>query len=351
MTHRRWGLLSMTIAGWAALAPAAGWTGAPRAQTTAADTAAWTLVHDRPIGGKYEDFAFPTPKDGWLVSAPGDILHTGDGGVTWAVQAQGKGRLRSIDFLDDKRGFAGTLTGILHGTTDGGVTWTDITSTLPRPPKGFCGITHVGERVHLVGKYTAEAADYYYSPDGGRTWRVSDLSNVAQGLVDVSFLNESVGLIGGMAPSASRGVGPAIILKTTDGGRNWRPVFTHDGGRGFAWKLWPISATLIYAALQSQDGIYRTAKSTDAGDTWEVQTVATGRPQGPAVQGIGFLDERTGWVGGFFQGMYATTDGGRTWAAVPLADRTINRFEKVGATLFTAGTRGILRYDGRIGRE
>ena len=318
-----------------------------QADVAAGQTGTWTLVHNRPIGGKYEDFAFPNPTHGWLVAAPGDILHTADAGVTWTVQATGLGRLRSVDFLDEKRGFAGTLNGELYRTTDGGATWTNIAKELPRTALGFCGITHVGERVHIVGRYYGEATDYFYSPDGGKTWRGDNLGALAQGLVDVSFINASVGFIGGMAKSTPAGVGPAIILKTVDGGTTWRPVFTHDGGRGFAWKIFPVTARLIYVALQSQDGIYRVAKSTDAGQTWEVQTAATGQPQGPGVQGIGFIDANTGWIGGFFQGMFTTTDGGKTWAPLAVTDRTINRFEKVGNTMFTASTRGILRYDTR----
>jgi hypothetical protein len=44
--------------------------------------------------------------------------------------------------------------------------------------------------------------------------------------------------------------------------------------------------------------------------------------------------------------MYGTTDGGRTWKPVEIPGRTVNRFEKInGHTMFTASTRGILRYD------
>ncbi len=329
---------------------AVAWYGAPFARVSARQAGAWNLVLDRPSGAKYADFAFPDSKHGWLVSGSGDILHSSDGGATWAVQASRKGNLRSVDFLDEKRGFAGTLNGVLYATSDGGAKWTDITSTLPQPGRGFCGMTHVGEQVHLVGRYFGSVTDYFFSPDGGRTWRASDLRDLAQGLVDVSFLNESVGLIGGMSNTGPAGAGPAVILKTTDGGRRWRTVFTDDGGRGFAWKIFPVTAKLVYVALQSQDGIYRVAKSTDAGDSWNVHIVASGRPPGPAVQGIGFLDERIGWVGGFFEGMYGTTDGGLTWTPVRMSDRTINRFEKVGRALFTAGTRGILRYDPSSGR-
>jgi photosystem II stability/assembly factor-like uncharacterized protein len=322
------------------------WLAKATAQVSTASPANWTLVHDRPTAGRYEDFAFPTSSDGWLIAATGEILHTSDGGATWAVQANGKGRLRSVDFLDARRGFAGTLTGQLYGTTDGGATWSDVTSRLPHPPQGFCGMDHVGDDVHLVGRYYGNVADYFYSADGGKTWRVDDLHPMAQGLVEVVFIDRLVGFVGGMAPSTPVGQGPAIILKTSDGGRHWRPVFTHEGGRGFAWKIFPVSGTLIYVALQSQDGIYRIAKSIDNGETWRVLTVTTGQRMGAAIQGIGFLDERHGWVGGFFQGMYETTDGGETWAPVQATDRTINRFQKVGPTLFTAGSRGILRYDG-----
>jgi hypothetical protein len=63
------------------------------------------------------------------------------------------------------------------------------------------------------------------------------------------------------------------------------------------------------------------------------------------LQGIGFLDINVGWVGGFFTGMFATTNGGLTWSPVPVTSGNINRYRRAGNTLFTAGTQGILRYD------
>jgi photosystem II stability/assembly factor-like uncharacterized protein len=310
----------------------------------------WTLVLDRPSSSKYEDFAFPDSANGWLATVKGEILHTSNAGSTWTLQAAGLGSLRTIDFLDRMRGFAGTLSGRLYATRDGGVTWIDVTSTLPRMPQGFCGITHVGEQIHIVGRYTGGAADYFFSPDAGKTWRHSDLTGLAQGLVDVAFLTKDVGFIGGMGTSKPVGQSPAVILITKDGGRNWRKVFEHMGGRGFAWKIFIVSPRTIYAALQSQDGVYRIAKSTDGGERWNILLVATGQPQGPGVQGIGFIDAERGWVGGFFQGMFATTDGGRTWAQVRTPERLINRFDLMGSTLFTASSRGILRYDARKAR-
>jgi photosystem II stability/assembly factor-like uncharacterized protein len=305
----------------------------------------WTLIVDRPIAGKYEDISFPDTTDGWITTATGEIMHSSDGGRSWQVQARGLGVVRSVDFIDRKRGFAGTLAGTLYATIDGGVTWTNITAKLGASPKGFCGITHVGNTVHAVGRYVGGAADYYMSQDGGQTWHYRDLRGLAQGLVDVSFMTPSVGLIGGMAKSSKPNEGGAIILRTTDGGRSWRETYRDTSGRGFVWKFFLVSSRIVYAALQSQDGTYRVAKSTDAGGHWRTLIVATGQARGFGVQAVGFLDANTGWIGGFFRGMYSTADGGETWAYIPLTDGMINRFEKVGKHLFTGGTRGILRYD------
>ncbi len=51
------------------------WLSAMHVPAPAREAGAWTLVHERPSNVKYEDFAFPNSKDGWLVSAAGIILH------------------------------------------------------------------------------------------------------------------------------------------------------------------------------------------------------------------------------------------------------------------------------------
>lgn len=305
----------------------------------------WHLSFEHPIKGKYEDFAVAGKGRAWAITVTGEVLRTDDAGRTWSVQARNLGLLRSLDFVDSQKGFAGTLEGVLYRTLDGGETWKDMTSELPRPTLGFCGITHVGERVHVVGRYYGEVADHYLSADGGKTWKVQDLRALAQGLVDVAFIDDRTGFIGGMAAGPVNN-SPAIILETRDGGETWRPTFVDDGGRGFAWKIFPVTNRIIYVALQSQDGIYRVAKTTDAGETWRVLIVATGQDKGPAVQAVGFVDENHGFIGGFFEGLWETKDGGSTWAKAGLgtADHVVNRFEFIDKQLTTGTSQGIWVY-------
>jgi hypothetical protein len=72
-------------------------------------------------------------------------------------------------------------------------------------------------------------------------------------------------------------------------------------------------------------------KTVDGGQTWT--RVKAEDPQGNAnLEGIGFLDENTGWVGGwgstdFRKGFSsATSDGGQTWKDANEIGRFINRF-------------------------
>lgn len=303
----------------------------------------WHITPVPPTAGRYEGLSFPTPDLGWMVSTPGDILHTKDGGSTWKFQARGLGTLRSVDFQNETRGLAGTVDGTLYRTTDAGASWTDVTSTLPRAPQGFCGIAHVGNHVHAVGRYTGRVADYFRSTDGGETWKYSDLSSLAEALVDVLFLDSEVGLMGGMARSVKEGAGPALILKTVDGGVTWQPVFVHGGGRGFAWKLFAASRDTVYAALQTEDGIFRIARSVDSGSQWQVHTIAESQSTRSSVQAVGFVNDDVGWVAGYFEGMYATTDGGRSWKLEQTGTRNVNRFVKAGSILVTADPHSVLR--------
>ena len=64
--------------------------------------------------------------EGWAVGKSGSIIHTTDGGDTWATQASpADSTLFDVDFIDHQNGLACGYDHILR-TTNGGQTWTSV---------------------------------------------------------------------------------------------------------------------------------------------------------------------------------------------------------------------------------
>ena len=130
-----------------------------------------------------------------------------------------------------------------------------------------------------------------------------------------------------------------VILLTEDGGETWVNLlrdFTSQYPKGeWGWKIFVVNEHVIYVALENfYDGAI--AKTEDGGKTWRRLPIndAQGNKN---LEGIGFISEDIGWVGGWgdarFQGGFtsATQDGGETWRDANEVGRFINRFRFFGS--------------------
>ncbi len=129
-----------------------------------------------------------------------------------------------------------------------------------------------------------------YTEDGGKTWvnRVADISSsfpLGEWGWKIQFLNESVGFI------SLDNFRQGAILKTTDGGKTWTRLPINDPQKNVA------------------------------------------------IEGVGFVDENLGWVGGWGYGFEEgnpnglssqTNDGGKNWQDANQIGQFINRFRFIG---------------------
>jgi photosystem II stability/assembly factor-like uncharacterized protein len=162
------------------------------------------------------------------------------------------------------------------------------------------------------------------SEDDGETWRVINLSAHAGMILDVKFHDAKTGFVAASGPSDT-GEGDARILMTSDGGRTWKAVWRSNRKLENVWKMsWP-SRRVGYATVQSYDeaaGNKRViVKTVNGGKTWTEMPLVD--EAGVREFGIGFLDEKRGWVGTNKTG-YETNDGGKTWAPVAMG-RAVNK--------------------------
>ena len=62
--------------------------------------------------------AFPSTRDGWAAGR-GAIIATADGGATWTQQYTGRADIRSLDFTDERHGWAVATASLLRTMTAG----------------------------------------------------------------------------------------------------------------------------------------------------------------------------------------------------------------------------------------
>jgi photosystem II stability/assembly factor-like uncharacterized protein len=302
----------------------------------------WRVSNAPVASSRTDDIWFLDPQRGWAVNSNGQIVHTEDGFATWEQQLHDpQVYFRCVGFASDTRGWVGTLTADkrLFETSDGGASWTAVAGLPPLAPSAVCGLSVVDESVAYASgtNFPNRPARMMRTIDGGGSWQAWDMSAHATLLVDTYFTDANHGwVVGGKATVANptRNDVRAVVLRTEDGGQTWVNRAAHLGAElplgEWGWKIQFLDERIGYVALES---FTRGAvlKTTDGGDTWT--RVDINDPQGNAnLEGIGFLDESTGWVGGWGSASFqegfssATTDGGKTWHDANEIGRFINRF-------------------------
>lgn len=306
----------------------------------------WRQTNAPLASSRTDDIWFTDNRTGWAVNSNGQILHTTDGFDTHAVQFHDPDiYFRCVSFASPSIGWVGTLTrgNTLFGTKDGGTTWTSVGNLPPLAPSAICGMSVVSEKaVFMSGtNYPDRPPRMMKTLDGGVTWTAWDMSSWASLLVDTYFLDEQHGwVVGGKSdqPKATRNNVKAIVLCTEDGGQSWTnraADLMAMAPRGeWGWKIQFLDEKTGFVSLENF-AAGAVLKTTDGGLTWRRIDITD--PQRNAnLEGVGFIDEQHGWVGGWgdadFQRLSTseTLDGGNTWRDANDIGKALNRFRFFG---------------------
>ncbi|MHB1417068.1 MAG: YCF48-related protein [Chloroflexota bacterium] len=262
-------------------------------------------------------------------SSGGLLLHTTDGGRTWAKleMPTGSGQLY---FVDKQNGWLALTTGVamgssgkeLYRTTDGGQHWELAFRSDPNQPRDdglpFGGLmTGVGFADLTTGwavgqTYAQGVAWIYVTHDGGSTWQQQPLpigSSYKEAMVTLTpplFFGARDGVLPVQVPSAAEGPGTTIFYTTSDGGSTWTA-----GTPVAAVGPWDFADAQHGWVVNADGGLLSTR---DGGQTWQAIGTLSAVPGG-----LDFADQQTGWAYG--QGDQApyllkTSDGGATWTEI-----------------------------------
>lgn len=330
-----------------------------------------------PLAGRYDDIWFVSPDVGWAVNGNGQILKTTNGGVAWLEQFNTGAYLRSISMASDgKSGWAGSTTRnrVLFRTTNG-ETWERFTD-LPDQnnglldadaPTAVCGLWTL-DRDHMFASgtnYPERPARFLRTCDGGANWFARDMEDVATLLVDIYFKDEKTGwVVGGRATRqrARRNDVVPTVLRTDDGGKTWNDVLgdLNVPLGEWGWKIQFLEDGFGVVACENLN-TGAILITEDGGKTWRRREIrdSNGQLINQNLEGIGFLDPNTGWVGGWGDPAFnsgrtsETSDGGETWIdrtrtwpepqeMLPCPDlrprgQYINRFRFVDGVAYASG--------------
>ena len=245
---------------------------------------------------------FADSKRGWVAGDGGLVLHTEDGGRTWARQNIGTDEnVDDIYFRDREDGYLLAVNQIFT-TEDGGQTWRMsarfLAETFGGAQPELYSVRFTGKkRGWIVGSLsrgdTVVDSLVLHTTDGGASWQRQRVP-VADELIHLDFDGDKRGWIVG-----SRG----RVLHTADGGETWQ---LQNAG---------TTATLYHVDFQGGERGWAVGergtilRTEDGGATWRV----TGAPVRSTLLSVTFVNKDEGWIAGRGGVILRTDDGGQTW--------------------------------------
>lgn len=124
-----------------------------------------------PVQATLTAVTFTDERNGWAVGHDAVILHTADGGQTWALQnfqPELEKAFLDVMFVDARTGYAVGAFDLFYATTDGGTTWGEVDAAAIREEElYFHGIARLGDGSLIVAGETGMLG---ISAPGGGSW-------------------------------------------------------------------------------------------------------------------------------------------------------------------------------------
>ncbi len=314
----------------------------------------WQTLPNSPAQDfRHDDVCFTDVNMGWVVNIKGEVWKTIDGGNIWQKIFTQKTAFRDVGFIDSLNGFTGNLgrsawtsfidTIPLYKTHDGGYSWIPVTKFEGPTPEGICGMQVVDKNTIVAVGRVDGPPFFVRSTDGGNTWHSKDMQQYAGMLIDVLFTSRDTGFVIG-GTDASRLKSAAIVLYTTDGGEHWKTKIKDAGKSNHCWKICHPTKNTFYVSIEElyMGNALKYFKSVDGGNTWKENQI-NNVPYGVS-QGIGFVNDTVGWVGGAKYAL-STTDGGKTFKQMPSnIFVNLNRIRMINDTLGYATGQRVYKY-------
>lgn len=256
----------------------------------------------------YNDMYFFNENLGIAVGNEGRIIMTADAGTHWMTVPSGTNQsIRSVEFIDDKTGWAAS-TGCILNTKDGGMSWSVITAPADIPATRVVysvSFRNENNGIAVCQGGGATGSFILVTTDGGITW-TGKAAPVVSGLATINDLRHVAWYTDDIAYAVGAN---GVVIKTTDKGATWTRVTTTNLEAGnIRYNNLLFVDNIGYAAGQSGMLLKIEPLQNDKITILPLYTVDDGQND------ASFTDPNNGYIAGQYGELFKTTDGGISWA-------------------------------------
>jgi photosystem II stability/assembly factor-like uncharacterized protein len=262
----------------------------------------------------------------------------------WTVnRANGSGDLVAVFFTSSEKGWVAGDNGYLAFTIDGGKSW--IKQELATKES----INEIYFRNDDNG-YLVDGKKMFITRNGGQTWQETqiynpaDFKNVSPEFLSIRFADKKRGIIVGSLLNRKEEVVDSLVMRTDDGGENWRRInvptkaelyhldfagssrcwivgnggvilFSDNGGNSFQMQKSGTNRDLYNVDFRDDSEGYAVGgkgtilRTENGGAAW--QLVKTEFPN--TFMRVNFTDDKNGWIVGYGGTILRSGDRGRSW--------------------------------------
>lgn len=244
----------------------------------------WKLLNPLPSARSGLDICFINDQIGFVVNDQ-ELISTIDGGNTWKVKMEISSGKRIA--FKNMIGYVIGNNGSIYKSTYFGHGWNKLNT----------GITDNLNAISLIHQDTlliTSKNKLYVSNNGGQSWITHNVNGV-NNIEDSYFTSATVGHVG---------CSDGKILKTVDGGLNWKVTSSVNYFPANIYRIYFVDKNVGFASRGHNDIL----KTNDGGETWKVIPNTT-----DAIYSYCFLDQQNGFIAGEYGVIFRTNNGGSTW--------------------------------------
>lgn len=249
---------------------------------------------------KLNEIFFTSKDTGYVVGDKGTILKTTNAGEQWINQKASVAlNFNDVYFINGRQGWIVADSGTICSTANGGNNWN--CSSLDSAFKiDLHSVYALNEQSILIGGIDEGSYGYIgKSINGGKNWTRSSIETHlwTVDILKIAMVNKEIGF------ALTRG----MVLKTTDGGLNWKITDTTSVKKGQMFSILEDIAVFPGNDTMFVCGWYTPyfGSTKNGGDNWSHNTSSD-------YFNLDFLTPKVGYAVGWGN-MHKTTDGGKTF--------------------------------------